>query len=117
MKRTYKNIHTLAKKVGNHSQLTLENILHCRANIKGACWCDINNLMTPELSVEIAGIFGGRADSQKKIASVLRRGGAINGWFLGRVIYCNVRKRFSYVAGQDHSSELRQIRKELLKYW
>ena len=111
MKRNYKSIKTLANKC---EQITLENILHCRAYHKNHGWIDINNLMSDELVDEIAHLLGGNRDTKARIRSVLSyAGSSLNHWGLRRILYSPKTDRFSYCAGQDYPYELRQIRNYL----
>lgn len=110
MKRTYKSIENLAK---NTIELTLENILHKRAYHKTAGWISINDLMTEDLADEISQLLGGINTTKQGVFNSLLYHRTVSHWGLRRIIWCKHTKRFKYVAGQDYTYELSEIRKAL----
>jgi hypothetical protein len=110
MKRNYKTINGLAKEC-NNSQLTLEDILHCRAHHNKYGWIDINDLMDEDLAQYVADLLGGQSKTKQDVKnSLLYNGKRLRHWGLQRIIYSNMRKNFTYVAGQDYTYETKEIR-------
>jgi hypothetical protein len=98
------------------NQFTLENLTTERACLIGEGWENIK--IDPDFkkdSVEqIVELIGGRQATKDRIKFVIRNT-PVHAWFCSRIIYEADRKKWVYVAGQDHKGELQQIRNELKK--
>lgn len=107
-KITKSNVHYLC------AQFTLENLTTGRACVDG-CWdsVDIDDSFADAYN-NIAELLGGRAETKKKIAYILRNN-PISDWFANRIVFCRHTNRWEYTAGQDYPSEIRNIRQTLLK--
>lgn len=111
MKRAYKNIQNLAKKV---NQLTAYTLISQSAYINEIGWTSINNLMTEDVARDIVNVLGGHTATKEKIVQVLTTQ-KFSAWYLERIIYESKRKCWTYCAGQNYPAELQQIRNELKK--
>ena len=114
MKRTYKNLNSLAKNV---QQLSVQQLINKRAYFNtGVNGYDYFNFeLTDDLINDIVDILGGTSRTKENIFYTLKNDTPQH-WGLGRIFYSPRTKRFSYCAGQDYPVELNQIRTFLRNY-
>lgn len=109
-KLNFKNAHNLSKRT---NQLTLENLISQSVYINNKGWVKTNNLLTEEITDQITDLIGGRKET-KRIISIVLKNQKFSKWYLSRIMYSPTRKTWSYCAGQDYISEIREIRKDLI---
>lgn len=109
-KRNFKNINSLK---GRTAQLNLYNLMSQRVNLNGVGWINTNDLLTDDLVNEVCDLLGGRENTKRKIYNVLSTR-VFSKWYLERIIYSFKRNRFEYIAGQDYTEEVKEIRKDLI---
>jgi len=114
MKRTYKNLNSLAKNV---QQLSVQQLINKRAyfNTGKSGHNDFNFELTDDLINDVVDILGGTPRTKENIFYTLKNDTPQH-WGLGRIFYSETTKRFSYCAGQDYPAELNQIRTFLRNY-
>lgn len=98
------------------SQFTLEHLTTERAPLIIGGWSDIkiDEDFKKESVNQILDLLGGLDTTKNKIAFKIKNT-PVHGWFAQRIIFEPLRNKWVYIAGQDYTSELRTIRKELSK--
>lgn len=112
---TINNLNEAYELSGN--QLTVGSLLHGRIYIDGEGWSTVE--LSPEFRTQLAEMIaqtlGGWHSTRAHIADLLSYSSP-NHWGLDRIIVAKYGDKvyLTYVAGQDHVWETRQIRKYLL---
>lgn len=93
-------------------QFNLSHLTTGRANIINKGWQDIKieDSFFNESINEIVNLIGGREATKQAIKFSLRNT-PIHQWFANRIIFDG--KNWSYIAGQDYPSEIKEIRRQL----
>lgn len=113
--KTFKTIEQLNKAIEKaNGQLTFEMLLNQRAPLgKGWEYFNISDEVKREIvSHVVNNILGGWKVHRPRIEYILNNT-PLSHWGLQRILFRN--GRWSYYAGQDYTSELRQIREYIRK--
>lgn len=99
-------------------QLSAQSILNRRVYIPSVGWTNIviKDELKEEISNLIVDVLGGQEKTKKRLQMRFRLGRPPQNWGLDRVVLVKRDDviRFTYIAGQDMSTELPMIRKQLL---
>lgn len=95
-------------------QATLHNVLASRMHISDVGYCSIKvpDNIFDEIIQDVVRQIGGRRQGDVEQALRFNRP---SHWAIDRFIYSPAQKRFVYVAGQDQSWEMNDLRKYLYK--
>jgi hypothetical protein len=110
IKITKQNVNKLTE------QFTLNNLTTGRASIIGTGWNDIkiDEQFFNESINNIVELLGGRQKTKETIKYKLRNE-PIYGWFSNRIVFCKHNNVWTYIAGQEYTTEIKEIRKILTK--
>lgn len=107
--KNFKHLSSLSKSC---EQLTLQNIINGRAYFKQGGWGTFTFELSENQMEQIVDLIGGHTKTKRNVKWSLQNQKPQH-WGLDRIVYNQRSAAFTYIAGQDYPSELREIRKAM----